>query len=278
MTPYSKAKIGALAAGAGMMALASVGIAQEPDIEVRFRVNRLERPIVDNAIVGWMAKPKEVANTMLAKYGEPNEASAGRLIWWNNGPWHFTELENVEIPHHWPKPHSDMLYQAIPYNVPVDKFDDLAAFDGSVIAERTRGWLGARCDKEEANFLAVNLAHDIITNRRSVSGARDFYAKAMSNMMSGTMNEEQRRYTSSFTFPVSSMQRGDRDMMHGEPGYVTSYSTYDDHDRHMDDDHDRWPWWKQYHFVSPWDRHWDSTWQWRPHGWRHHKNGNHHRH
>ena len=40
---------------------------------------------------------------------------------------------------------------------------DLARFDGSVIVERTRGEIGARCDKEEMNYLALNLAHDIVT-------------------------------------------------------------------------------------------------------------------
>lgn len=49
-------------------------------------------------------------------------------------------------------PHKDMLLQVIAYEVPADKFDDLAAFDGSVIAERTRGEIAARCDKEAANI------------------------------------------------------------------------------------------------------------------------------
>ncbi|MGQ0560790.1 MAG: hypothetical protein ACT443_02830 [Gemmatimonadota bacterium] len=60
---------------------------------------------------------------------------------------------------------------------PWDKFDDLAAYDGSVIAERTKGVLSARCDKEGANFLALNLAHEIVTGRRTVEDARARYAE-----------------------------------------------------------------------------------------------------
>jgi len=38
----------------------------------------------------------------------------------------------------------------------------LAKYDGTVASDRTRGELGARCDKEVANVLALNLAHEVI--------------------------------------------------------------------------------------------------------------------
>jgi hypothetical protein len=44
-------------------------------------------------------------------------------------------------------------------------------------AERTAGELSARCHDEEANRLALNLAHDIVTGARTVEQARDYYAK-----------------------------------------------------------------------------------------------------
>ncbi|MEX2153654.1 MAG: hypothetical protein WD825_09970 [Gemmatimonadaceae bacterium] len=58
------------------------------------------------------------------------------------------------MPHSFPKPHTDLLEQFIDYRVPVDKYDELAAYDGSVIVERTKGEISARCDKEAMNFLA----------------------------------------------------------------------------------------------------------------------------
>jgi hypothetical protein len=134
---------------------------------------------VEQMIAGWKSKPQEVARTMLAKYGLPQEATPMRLIWHHTGPWKRTEVINEEIPHNFPKPHMDMLLQSIDYPVPPDKFDELAAYDGSVIAERTKGELAARCDMEEANFLALNLAHDIVTGIRSVAQARQFYVEVM---------------------------------------------------------------------------------------------------
>ncbi len=69
------------------------------------------------------------------------------LMWRNNGPWKWTRISRETIPHSFPMPHPDLLEQAIDYRVPVDMFDDLARYDGSVIAERTKGELSARCDK-----------------------------------------------------------------------------------------------------------------------------------
>lgn len=139
----------------------------------------LYRTTVEQMIAGWKSKPQEVARAMLAKYGLPEEATPVRLIWHHTGSWKRTEVVNEEIPHNFPMPHTDMLLQAIDYPVPPEKFDELAEYDGSVIAERTKGELAARCDMEEANFLALNLAHDIVTGVRSVSQARQFYAEVM---------------------------------------------------------------------------------------------------
>ena len=97
-----------------------------------------------------------------------------------------------------------MLYQVINYRVPADKFDELASYDGSVIVERTKGELGARCDMEEANFLAINLANDIVSGKKSVEEARKFYSEAMREM-------KHPEYKQGFLFQVSCTDQGDPD-------------------------------------------------------------------
>ena len=89
------------------------------------------------------------------------------------------------IQHDFPMPHQDVLEQFIHYRVPPDKFDELANYDGSVICERTAGWMSARCDKEAANFLALNLAHDIVTGEKDVQAARKAYAEKIQGLMQG---------------------------------------------------------------------------------------------
>ncbi len=134
---------------------------------------------VQRMVSGSPEASRMAAMDMMQKYGPPQEATASMLMWRNNGPWKWTRISRETIPHSFPMPHPDLLEQAIDYRVPVDMFDDLARYDGSVMAERTKGELSARCDKEGANFLAINLANDIATGRRTVDDARAYYARAM---------------------------------------------------------------------------------------------------
>ncbi len=163
---------------------------------------------VKQIISAWSAKPKEVANAMINKYGNPQEATSNMLIWYNNGPWKRTILYKEEIPHDFPKPHTDLLQQFMDYKTPVDKFDELATYDGSVIVERTKGEISARCDKEEMNFLALNLANDVATGNKTVEEARMYYAKAAMAFMNG----EKDPYTQGLQFTVPHGNTGDRDM------------------------------------------------------------------
>jgi hypothetical protein len=134
---------------------------------------------------GWPMDAREAVEMTVQKYGEPDEVTAERVVWSKNGPWKRTIITKEEADHAFPAPHKDVMEQVIDYKVPPDKFDDLAMYDGSVIAERTKGELSARCDKEEANFLALNLANDVVTGAKSVEQARDYYARAITELKMG---------------------------------------------------------------------------------------------
>jgi len=62
--------------------------------------------------------------------------------------------------------------------------------------------MSARCDKEEANFLALNLADDVATGEKSVDDARSEYADAIRKSMQG----EKPEYMQGFAF---NLPRGD---------------------------------------------------------------------
>ena len=133
----------------------------------------------------WPETAKMAANNMMDKYGQPAESTPSMLVWYNTGPFKRTIVYREEVQHDFPMPHKDVLEQFINYQVPADKFDELAMYDGSVIAERTKGELSARCDKEGANILALNLADDVVKDKRTVDDARQFYADAIMQMMEG---------------------------------------------------------------------------------------------
>jgi len=188
---------------------AAVGAAQQPSSSAGSSMR------AEQAIASWKAKPAEVARTMIKKYGQPQEVTSNRLVWHGSGPWKFTELVNEEIPHSFPMPHTDMLYQSIAYRIEPDHADELIQYDGSIILERTKGEIAARCDKEEANFLAINLAHDIATGKRTVDEARRFYAESIQTMMkTGKAND----YLQGFRFTPPSGDQGDRDKPFGPVG------------------------------------------------------------
>jgi hypothetical protein len=136
-------------------------------------------------IQSWPKEAKKSAEMMIQKYGTPDEITAMRLVWHDNGPWKRTIVTKEETDHAFPMPHKDVLEQVIDYRVPTDKVDELAKYDGSVIVERTKGELSARCDKEEANFLALNLANDVATGKKEPEEAREEYAKTIKDLMAG---------------------------------------------------------------------------------------------
>lgn len=128
-------------------------------------------------IEDWPEESREAAQLVIDQYGEPNEVTGSQLVWHRPGPWKRIVASKIFYEHNFPAPHNDSVESVIDYRVPPEKFAELAAFDGSVIVERTAGEVSARCHDEQANFLALNLMHDIVTGAKSVEEARAYYAK-----------------------------------------------------------------------------------------------------
>lgn len=163
----------------------------------------------ESTIAGWPKVSMEVAKEMIAKYGQPQGVTSDMLVWNNNGPWKKTIVSRDVVQHNFPTPHPDLLEQSINYKVPVDKFDDMAAYDGSVILERTKGEMSARCDKEGANFLAINLGNDVATGKKDIAQARAYYTQAMKAFMAtGQMDP----YMKGFVFDVPTGGTNDPDV------------------------------------------------------------------
>jgi hypothetical protein len=155
----------------------------------------------------WKKDHREAVEKMSQKYGQPDEATASMVIWNNNGPWEKTIIYKEEWKHKFPKAHTDYVEQFINYKAPVDKYDDIVKYDGSIIVERTAGLMSARCDKEEMNFLAINLANEVATGKRSVEDAREFYAKTAVEFMAGKSSP----YTEKLLFEIAKGDTGDPD-------------------------------------------------------------------
>lgn len=135
--------------------------------------HHVELPMAEAIIERWPDAQKNIARQMLDKYGPPNEATPTKLFWYRNGPWKRTVLTSDVVAHNWPAPHSDFLTQFIDYRVPPSMVSLIAEFDGSILVDRTRGEVAARCDSESANVLGLNMVHEIVTGKRTVADARE---------------------------------------------------------------------------------------------------------
>lgn len=141
--------------------------------------NTSTMPRAAEAIAQWPKDAASVAQTMIDDHGEPDEVTDSRLIWMNRGKWKEIVAYRESWHHEFPFPHNDSLESVTRYPVPLEKVRQLAEFDGSVVVYRTRGHLSATCHDEQANFLALNLAHDIIEGNKTVAQAREAYVQAM---------------------------------------------------------------------------------------------------
>src|SRR5215207_3594144 len=87
-------------------------------------------------IESWPSKPREAAIKTIQRYGAPDAVMPSRLIWTDKTPWRRVVVNRDVVPHDFPKPHNDLLEEWISYRIPSERLDDVARFDGSVMAER----------------------------------------------------------------------------------------------------------------------------------------------
>lgn len=162
---------------------------------------------MEKMMSGWPKASKEAAMFMTKKYGAPAMMGKDMMAWGKTGPWKRTIVYAREYPHEFPMHHTDVMQQFIDYKAPPEMYDELAMYDGSVVVERTSGEISARCDKEGANFLALNLANDIVTGKRKVEDARKMYGEQIMAMKAG----KPAPYTEKLMFQVPAGGTGDPD-------------------------------------------------------------------
>ena len=164
---------------------------------------------LEQIIANWEKEPRESAERLIKEYGEPAEFSPSGMIWYDTADgWKRSVLTNDPTPHNFPDTHNDFLEQFIDYRVPLEMFTPLAEYDGSVNVDRTRGEMSARCGGTSMNFVAINLAHDIVTGKRSVQDARAEYTR----LYQAYQNDEHPEYTKGFVFDLPAGETADPDV------------------------------------------------------------------
>jgi predicted outer membrane protein len=138
-----------------------------------------DRAKIEKLVNNLPPRPRLAALQMIAKYGLPEEATTDHLVWHHAGPYKQVNVTRAEHPHDFPLPHMDYLEHTITYHVPAEKAAALSAYDGSLTFDRTRGEMSARCDVEAHNILTLNLAHDIVTGKKTTEEARKAFGRTV---------------------------------------------------------------------------------------------------
>ena len=121
------------------------------------------------AVSRWPAFSKTVAEAMLEKYGAPDMLDGDSVRWNDNGSWKKTIVRRV------PREGEDVLEQTISYDVPRDKRAALSKLDIMLKVNALDKELSATSESEETNFLALNLADEVVHDKRTPEDAREYY-------------------------------------------------------------------------------------------------------
>jgi hypothetical protein len=139
----------------------------------------MDKPLIETYLRTWPEHSSKAARATIAAYGLPNEATPSMFFWIQNGPWLRTIVYKDEIVHDFPRTHYDVVENVIQLAVPISKVNDIVAFEGSAVVQRTEGLVSVRSNNEAMNYLAMNLIYDIANGRRNVLSARKAYARGV---------------------------------------------------------------------------------------------------
>ena len=144
------------------------------------------RELAEATVSHWSNISGLAARRLMEKYGVPDEVHADHLVWINNSPWRRTVVSNeqpgfVESGAAGP----DVVEQSVVYPMTSKQAVDVAVFDERAVFSPRSGELSSRADKEEHNFLRLNLADDVIHGRLSPEQARASYASLVSFEQAG---------------------------------------------------------------------------------------------
>ncbi|HXT00132.1 MAG TPA: hypothetical protein VN915_05620 [Elusimicrobiota bacterium] len=161
-------RVRGLAAGLALLLSPALGAAREA------RAGAAASPEV---VVGiWPESHRATARALIEKYGRPEQYDSHALAWFNNGIWKRTIVYRVgPIPG--PNRDKQFLQQTVGYIVPADKVAALKKFDKRLEVSQTAGEMTFTSDREATNLLALNLADEIVTGKRTVASARAFFMR-----------------------------------------------------------------------------------------------------
>lgn len=206
--PIALASLASIVAFAGLAACASAGARRTAERTQTASTGGSVATLVTPALTRlWPAVSRDAAAGLEMKYGPPDETTSSMLVWREAGPFKRIAVHAEGVRHALPTLHEDVVEHVIEYRVPVGRIDEVLQFNGSLEVRRTAGELASRCANEALNVLALNLAHDIVVERRSVAQARREFSRLAVSYSGGGSSP----YTDSLAFRIPAAATADPD-------------------------------------------------------------------
>lgn len=134
--------------------------------------------LAEATVSGWWPLSALAARRTIAQYGVPDEVRPERLAWTAKGPWKRVVVRNITPPYV-SGDELGVVEQRVRYTLAPGQLDELRRFDRSLGYEPGARELASRSDREEVNFLRLNLADDIVRRRTTPDEARRFQERAL---------------------------------------------------------------------------------------------------
>jgi hypothetical protein len=126
----------------------------------------------------------------MEEYGVPDEVRYGRLVWHGKGPWKRIVVHDIR-PAYVEGDELGLVEQTVDYAMIPARGS--SGFPDGVAYDPRAGELTARSDREELNYLRVNLADDVARGRLTVPQARDSYARIVELDAAGKTSPDMHR-------------------------------------------------------------------------------------
>jgi len=144
------------------------------------------RDLAERVSAGWAERPRLAARLMMTRYGAPDVVGMSRMIWHGNGPWKRTIVR--DLPRRYAGAHDEdlgVIEQTVSYKATPEQAATLASLGGRLTIDVAAMEMSSRSDREEVNFMRLNLANDAILGVLGVSDARVAYARLLNLDASG---------------------------------------------------------------------------------------------
>jgi hypothetical protein len=164
----------------GILGLAAFAASAEMPYELPVKAAAPET-VIEN----WPGPSRLAARALIAKYGEPRRFDLDSLEWSDHGRLSKIVVYRTAPGSFFRRHENDVVEESIWYDVPDVKIAELQRFDDRLTVDKATGELSARAESEALDFLALNLADEIVAGERTAREARDFYRKTAQFSESG---------------------------------------------------------------------------------------------